>query len=126
MDNESNGNGADPVAASRRVDASEAGENAVAAELDSALFDMRLAAVLNVMSMAMEHGERRDWTNEDARQIRNMLTIVNATVAANPNAVVPSGFGPVVRTHQAALIVKAQAKAQKANAVGADISGRAI
>ena len=112
MDNESNGNGADPVAASRRVDASEAGENAVAAELDSALFDMRLAAVLNVMSMAMEHGERRDWTDEDARQIRNMLTIVNATVAGSAFATLPGGFGPAVRTHQAALIVQAQTKGQ--------------
>lgn len=104
-----------PIAAAHRVDAASiaAVESALRDDADMRLWDMRLAAVLNTMDIARAHGEHRDWTNEHARQIRQMLAIADSAVVGDENAIVPSGFGPVVRTQLALTFIKAQAKAAR-------------
>jgi hypothetical protein len=79
--------------------------SAVQAELDMQLWDIRLAAILNTMEISRRHGEHRDWTAENAAQIRAMLGIVNKTVMRNGDAVLPDGFGPLINSPVAATII---------------------
>jgi hypothetical protein len=82
---------------------------AVQAELDLQLWDIRLAAVLNIMDIARSHGEHRDWTSEHAAQIRAMMAIADAAVAGGEGGVVPQGFGRPIRNQLTAAFLKANA-----------------
>jgi hypothetical protein len=101
----------DAIDAARRVRIDDTANAAMQAEIDMQLWDMRLAAVLNTMAIAMYHGKIRDWTMEHSRQIRAMMAIVDETIVAGDSGTMPSGFGPVVRTAQAARIVNLAGKA---------------
>lgn len=68
------------------------------------LFDIRFAAVLNLMDIAKDHGGHRDWTDRHAEQIRGMLTTSDRVVQGDSSAVVPSGFGEPVRTRMGELM----------------------
>jgi hypothetical protein len=103
----------DDVAAVRYAAIEQARESVVAesraaeqASLDLKLWDIRLAAILNTLSLAMEHGQHRDWTHDHARQIREMLAIVDDAADDGAVGAIPPGFGPVVRTAHAAALVK--------------------
>lgn len=92
--------------------------DAVRAELDQGLWDIRLAAILNLMDIARAHGEQRDWTSTHAAQIRAMMTIADAAVVGDPSSIVPQGFGPPVRTQLGEAFLRARDKAKAAGAVG--------
>lgn len=91
-------------AASDDYGAAQAMQNA----LDLQLWDVRLAAILNTMEISRAHGEHRDWTAGDAERIRAMLDIVNRTVVRDGDAVVPDGFGALIRSPIATALIKAQ------------------
>jgi hypothetical protein len=106
----------DDIAAVRYAAIEQARESVVAdaraaeqASLDLKLWDIRLAAILNTLSLAMEHGQHRDWTHDHARQIREILAIVDEATE-NGIGAIPPGFGPIVRTSHAAALVKIAAR----------------
>ena len=107
----------DDVAAARYAAIEQARESVVAenraaeqASLDLKLWDIRLAAILNTLSLAMEHGQHRDFTHDHSRQIREMLAIVDDAADDGAVGAIPPGFGPVVRTAHAAALVKIAAR----------------
>lgn len=84
--------------------------DAIQAELDLQLWDIRFAATLNYMEIAKAHGEHRDWTASHAAQIRALMKISDAAVCDGEGEV-PQGFGAPVRTQLAAAFMRARAKA---------------
>jgi hypothetical protein len=83
-----------------------------------ARWDIRLAAVLNVLDIAKDHGGHRDWTNKHAEQIREMMAIGEAVVGGDSSAVVPSGFGDPVRVQSAAVGRLVEERAARMRAQG--------
>ena len=102
----------DPNAAARRVDANDAGLEAVARSLDHGLARLRTAAALNAMAMAMEHAGHRDWTEGHVASLETIVAELDrhASVESEPG-VVPAGFGAAVRTQQAKMMIEASQKA---------------
>jgi hypothetical protein len=82
-------------------------------------WDIRLAAVLNVLDIAKDHGGHRDWTNKHAEQIREMMAIGEAVVGGDSSAVVPSGFGEPVRVQSAAVTRLIEDRAARMRALAA-------
>lgn len=119
-----------PLAAAQRVNAAEQavadairGAVDMRDDADLRLWDIRLAAALNSMDIARAHGEHQYWTAEHSRQIRAMMAIADEVVTGDANAIVPSGFGPPVRTALAEALIKAHARAagtQSGEAAGAE------
>lgn len=112
----------DAVAAARYAAIEQARESVVAenraaeqASLDLKLWDIRLAAILNTLSLAMEHGQHRDFTHDHSRQIREMLAILDEATENGVGAI-PPGFGPVARTAHATALVKIAARVNGARA----------
>jgi hypothetical protein len=75
------------------------------------MFDLRLAAVLNMMDVARTQGDHRDWTDVHAAQIRHLMGVGDQIVAGDPSAIVPSGFGEPIRTKQTEALERAMALA---------------
>lgn len=98
--------------------AEQQAQEAIAQAMDMQLWDIRLAGILNVIDTAKDHGGHRDWSADHARQIRELLQITDAVVVGNEEAVVPSGFGPLVRTEHTAKMLKTMAAAQAAREDG--------
>jgi hypothetical protein len=112
-----------PVAAARRATTAENGQSAIAAMVDLQLWDMRLSAILNTIAMAMEHAKQRDWSQDHARQIREMMAITDKVASGDGLGVIPAGFGPVARTAQAAALVQIAAKIAAASGEAAEGEG---
>lgn len=102
----------DPVAAAKRVSASENGHFAVADALAQRAADMRTAAVLNALAVAKAHGCSPEWTEGDVARIREILVMTNEIAGgANDAETIPQGFGPLVRARQTEALLRAVAKA---------------
>ena len=100
----------DPVAAARRVSIDEAAKLALENEFNTGLADIRDAAIWNTILLAKQHARSHEVTAEDVarfRRIRDEISIV----ATADGETVPSGFGPAVRTRQAAYMVQAAVRA---------------
>lgn len=89
---------------------------AVASAVDMKAWDVRLAAILNALDIAREHGARKEWTSGDSRAIRNMIATLDASVTGEGAGVIPSGFGAAVRTKYVAEIAAAGKAAAKEKA----------
>ena len=109
----------DPVAASRRLVAVDAARRAIEDDLNQFNADLRDAAILNMILLAKVHGSTRDFTAEDVRRWRMIRAHTDATVIGGEEEVIPSGFGPALRTEQAAAFVRLAAKAATSPAKGA-------
>ena len=91
--------------------AGEAAQKAV--ELSEANFNawlIRFASALNITASSMRQGGHDEWTTEQARKVLVIMRELDSIASGEDDGgIVPSGFGPLVRTKNARDIIKAMA-----------------